>query len=99
MKVLNPNDTNHILKFVPRFSPDENLVFELKNEATKVSEILTFLYIFDNGILTIDFDYNFINKSNFQIKLIQDNEVIYRGKLFITDQTNLQEYECRNNTI
>lgn len=97
MKVLNPNNANHSLKLIPRFTPNVNMVFELKNETTKVVEILNILYIFDNGILTINFNYSFVNKSNFQIKLTQNNEVLFRGKLFITDQTNLQDYECRSN--
>ena len=97
MKVLNPNNTNHNLTLIPRFTPDVNMVFELKNETTKVKEILNFLYIFDNAILTINFNYIFVNKSNFQIKITQNNDVIFRGKLFITDQANLQDYECRNN--
>lgn len=99
MKVLKSTDTNHTLRVIPRFNPTISLTLELKNEATKATEILNLLYIFENGILTINFDYNFVNKSSFQFKIIQDNEIIYRGKLFITNQTNLQDYECRNSSI
>ncbi len=99
MKILKSNDTNHYLKVIPRFNPTLSLTLELKNEATKATEILNLFYIFENGILNINFNYNFVNKSSFQFKIIQDNEIIYRGKLFITNQTNLQDYECRNNSI
>jgi hypothetical protein len=98
MKILNHNQTNHSLSFVPRFMPSVNLFFELKNEVTKIVSIVPILFVYENGICTVNFDFIFIDKSNFQIKFTQDNEVIYRGKLFITNK-NLQDYEHRNNSI
>lgn len=99
MKILNSTNINHTLKFVPRFLPNENLRFTLKNETTKEIAKIPFIFVFENGLCTVNFDFNFIEKSNFQIKFTQENEVIYRGKLFITNQTNLQDYEHRNSTI
>lgn len=98
MKILNSNQTNHDLTFIPRFTPDENLVFSLKNEVTKVVVDIPFLIIFVNGLCTINFDFTFAEKSNYQIKFTQNDEVVYRGKLFITSQP-LQDYEHRSNTI
>lgn len=92
MKVIDPNNTIHTLFFIPRLYIDNVVIFELKNEATKEIIDLDHTYNISNGILQIDFTYTFTNKDKFQIKITQSNEVVYRGKLLITDQ-NTQDYK------
>lgn len=92
MKVIDPNNTSHTLDFIPRFYIDESVVFELKNEVTKDKVTIENVSFLSNGILTLYFDYTFTNKQRFQIKLTQDSEVTYRGKLLVTEQET-QEYK------
>jgi len=93
MKVLSPNDIEHELILIPRFNITGDVVMELYNEETSqtISQTLTPITI--DGYVYIDFEQTFVNNSNFQIKILSNDEVVYRGKLFITDQTDLQQYE------
>ena len=85
MKVTNSININHILKFVPRFTPDNTMVLTLKSEEKKTVETIPFTFSYLDGICIINFTKTFTNKTNFQIKITQGIEVIYRGKLFITN--------------
>lgn len=93
MKVVNSLDTNHEIVIIPRFYFEGEITMELFNEETK--EILTFELtpITDEGYVYISFSQEFDNNSNYQIKIISEEEIAYRGKLFVTDQTDLQEYK------
>jgi len=94
MKVLNPNNATHSISLVPRYYPDDVVVFTIYNEATKVNTVIPNTYVIDNGLFTINFDYTFTNKDKFQFK-IEDTDIIFRGKLLITDQQT-QEYRLTN---
>lgn len=93
MKVLNSSDTNHEIIFIPRYYFDGDITMELYNEET--SETLSFVLtpITIDGYVYINFTQAFDNNSNFQIKMLSGTEIVYRGKLFVTNQTDLQEYK------
>ena len=91
MKVLNPNDTTHTISLIPRYYPESEVIFTLFNESTRENTVIPNTYSITNGLFSIVFDYTFENKSKFQIK-IQENEVIFRGKLLITEQ-GTQDYK------
>ena len=96
MKVLSPNDTNHQITFIPRFNiiDGNDVEMELYNEETSITTTYTITSVVSDGYVYLDFTETFINNSNFQIKIIRSDDILYRGKLFITDQTsNLQQYE------
>lgn len=86
MKVLNPTQINHNITFVPRFLSIENIILSLKNEVTKENISIPISFSYNNGLCVANFTYTFIDKANYQIKFLQKNEIIYRGKLFITTQ-------------
>lgn len=87
MNIVNPNNTSHDIKIIPRFGTPFEVVFELYNEQTQLTETIVNTFTFSDGYLTILFDYDFIDGQKFQIKLIDDITVIYRGKLMATTQT------------
>lgn len=93
MKVLNSADTNHEIVFIPRYYFTGDIAMELYNEET--SETLTFNLtpITIDGYVYINFTQSFDNNSNFQIKILSSEQIVYRGKLLVTDQTDLQEYK------
>lgn len=93
MKVLNSANTSHEIVFIPRYYFDGDITMELYNEETSETLTFTLTPITIDGYVYINFDQEFDNNSNFQIKMLSDDVIVYRGKLFVTDQTDLQEYK------
>lgn len=93
MKVVNPIDSSHQIVIIPRQYTYTILVLELYNEETQVKEIVANTFSTLDGLLTIGFDYNFIDGQKFQIKITEDSEVLYRGKLIVTTQ-NTQTFKA-----
>jgi len=87
MKVVLPIDTTHLIALIPRYYTSDALVLELYNEVKQTKEIVSCIYIIQNGLMTITFDYNFIENDKFAIKISDSNGVIYRDKIFATSQT------------
>jgi len=95
MKIVNPNDTTHIIDLIPRYYPSGSIAFTLTNEATQTSETITNTYIINDGVLTLTFDYTFLENTKYKIKL-EGVEIVFRGKLFATSQ-DTQDYKLTNN--
>ena len=92
MNVVNPNDAEHTIKLIPRYYPIEAITLSLFNEATQISEEVDNTYIVTDGNLFLTFEYTFTENQKFQVKLDEDTEVVYRGKLISTTQ-DPQEYK------
>ena len=92
MNVFSPDNTTHTLSTIPRFYPDNVIVFSLYNEAKKTSEDVVHTYRVANGKLILDFTYTFVEFDKHQIKITQGDEIVYRGKSFATSQEP-QEYK------
>lgn len=92
MIVVQPTILEHQIKVIPRLYPTETLILLLYNEATKVTETLSNLYLVQDGYLYIDFEKVFNENDKYKITIYQDTEVIYRGKIKATSQ-NTQEYQ------
>lgn len=95
MNLVNPNDTSHLIVIIPRRYTYNDLSLELYNEETQVSETIIFTFTVINGFINIYFDYDFIDGQKFQIKITEENEVVYRGKLMVTSQ-NAQSFKASN---
>jgi hypothetical protein len=86
MIVVKPSNTNHIVKLIPRFYPLGEIVVELFNEVTKVTETIENVYLIVDGNLFLDFDYTFTEQQKFQLKIYDTEGVIFRGKVLATEQ-------------
>ena len=86
MIVINPNNTAHVIKLIPRFYPTETIVFNLFNEALQTSQNIDNEYLTVNGITSIGFDLECLEGTKYQIKITEDDNVVFRGKLFVTSQ-------------
>ena len=95
MKVIDPTDTSHELKIVPRYFPDDTIVVTLKNEVTKTEYTPTPTYRILNGFMYVSFTYTFTNKDKYEIKITEGTSVVYRGKIHATTQTP-QDYKITN---
>lgn len=94
MKVLSPLNTEHEIVLIPRYYSYGSISLELLNEYS--DELFTYELtpVISGGYLYLNFTQAFDNNSNFRIKVIFEDEIIYRGKLFVTDQSDdLQDYK------
>jgi len=95
MIVVNSENTVHTFDIIPRYYP-KAIVLELYNEVTQVSEIVNQLFVVNDGIMTVSFSYTFTEQAKYQIKLTDNNVVVFRGKLIETSQIP-QDYKQTNN--
>jgi len=94
MKILNPQDTAHELVFIPRFYPVTNVNLILKNELDKVVHSYSITPIIVNGFMYLNFNQVFVNNTNYQLTVNSGLEIVYRGKLFLTNQADTtQDYK------
>jgi len=96
MKILSPLAVNHEIVIIPRKYFNGSILLRLNNEENKEVLIYNLDQLTVNGYMYIGFNQSFMNNSNYQITILEfdTNEIIYRGKLFITDQSNeTQEYK------
>ncbi len=94
MKIVNPINTNHEIIFIPRYYPTGDLTLYLTNETTKnvLTHVLTPITI--DGYCYLNFDESFVNKEKYQIKITDSENIIFRGILFVTDQSeDTQNYK------
>lgn len=92
MKVVNPNNTNHDIKLIPRWYDFAFLNLELHNESTQVNTSVDSSFSVLNGVLTLNFDFDFLDNDKFQFKLTDGESVVYRDKIIATSQEP-QEYK------
>ena len=95
MIVVNSKNTVHTFDIIPRYYP-RAVVLELYNEVTQVSEIVNQLFMVNDGVMTVSFSYTFTEQAKYQIKLTDENGVVFRGKLIETSQIP-QDYKQTNN--
>jgi hypothetical protein len=96
MKILSPLLIGQKIIIIPRKYINGAVKISLKNEEN--NEVLENAQnqLTINGYMYIPINESFINNSNYQITVFEEftNEIIYRGKLFVTDQSNeTQEYK------
>ena len=93
MTVLNPNNTQHEFNVICRTLDSVNIDLVLYNEDTREETTLTTDALLNNEVLNIIIDLECTEGQVFSFKLVNDiDEVIYRGKFFVTSQTS-QEYK------
>jgi hypothetical protein len=95
MKVIDFSNTTHTLVLIPRYYPTGAITLELTEEATQTLEVVANTYSTTDGNLSIVFDYDFTGKDKFAMTLKETNEIVYRGKLVVTDQEP-QDYKQTN---
>ncbi|MEL1243526.1 hypothetical protein AAEO56_04570 [Flavobacterium sp. DGU11] len=94
MNILNPNNTTHTLKIIPRFYPLGDVVLELAGEEREPGSTITIVPTISNGYMFLQFEKAFKNTSNWQVKVTEENEILYRGKIFVTSQAaDTQNYK------
>lgn len=95
MTVLNPSETEHSIKLIPRYTPSEALTFITYNEATQESSTIANTYVLSNGFLTLSFTLSISDGDKLQFEIQEGESVVYRGKIFATSQEP-QDYKLTN---
>lgn len=80
MKIVNPSNANHTIILIPRYYSYGNIVVSFNNET------ITSTYNLEDGLLSVNFNYDFVEGDKFKIKIKDSGEVLYNGMIFATSQ-------------
>lgn len=80
MKVVNPANANHTIIIIPRYYSYGSIVVSFNNET------ITSTYNLEDGLLSVNFNYDFVEGDKFKIKIKDSGEVLYNGMIFATSQ-------------
>ena len=80
MKVVNPANTNHTIIIIPRYYSYGSIVVSFNNET------ITSTHVLNDGLLSVNFNYDFVEGDKFKIKIKDSGEVLYNGMLIATSQ-------------
>lgn len=89
MKIVNPANSNHDIILIPRYYSYENIVLSFNNETIACTHALS------DGLLSVNFDYNFVEGEKFKIKIKDSGEFLYSGMIFATSQ-DTQTFKASN---
>ncbi len=100
MKVFDINTVNHTIILIPRFYPTSSINIVIKKEGSSASFsdiILNDAYSIIDGYLYLYLDnseFNEIlsNNSKYEIKITENENIVYRGKAIATNQ-NTEDYK------
>jgi hypothetical protein len=93
MIIFRPSEKTQTVTIIPRY--DVNLVtLKIRDESKATEETfddLTATYSF--GYLTFEFTKTVTEGSTFEFEVLDNENTLFRGKAFATDQTDLQNYK------
>ena len=98
MKVINPNATSYSLKYIPREYNSENVNYTLIRDygdyEVTVTGLFSLYLIQGYRVLNMDLSaVDMIEGDGFTIVISDSTKVLYRSKIYVTTQTNLQDFE------
>lgn len=95
MIVLSPAATSQTFKVIPRFEPTGNVdvTFYSKSQ-NKQTHNFNYAATYADGYLTIvnTFSPVLVNNTPYTVEVKDGEELCWRGRCFVTDQTNLPKY-------
>lgn len=100
MKVFDINIQEHTIILIPRFYPTSTInvyIYKEGSNSAYKEDLTSEDYIINNGYLSFILnDNNFIdllcNNCKYEIKITENDNVVYRGKAIATDQ-NTEDYK------
>ena len=93
MIIFRPSEETQTVTIIPRYEADL-VTLKLRDESKATEETfedLTAVYIF--GYLTFEFEKTVTEGSTFEFEVLEDENILFRGKAFATDETDLQNYK------
>lgn len=99
MTILRPALETQTITIIPRYSVTD-ATLTLLNEETQVLNTFVVEPTFSFGYLTLSFDLICKEAESFNLELKDEsNNVVFRGKAFATDTTDLENYKLSNGLI
>ncbi|MDG3582052.1 hypothetical protein [Galbibacter pacificus] len=93
MNVIKPIHTPQSLLFIPRYEADTVTIWlldELLEKSYEYTSAVTYL----DGYMTAEITHDFKEGDNYSYEISDmDGNLMYRGKIFITDQNDIQNYK------
>jgi hypothetical protein len=98
MKVINPNATSYSFRYIPREYNLEDVSYTLVREYGDYEVTVTGLTPTNDNlgyrIINLDLSaVNMIEGDGFTIVINDSKDVIYRCKIYVTTQTDLQDFQ------
>lgn len=98
MKVVSPLNTNHTIVIEPRFSIDGVISMVITKEGYNTITELIPTYNEVNAVGYLTFNLVGEEQDRFSVKVTRLGEVVYRCKLFFTEQTP-QDFKLNKDTF
>ena len=92
MTILRPALTTQTITIIPRYDV-ETVSLSLLNEETQVDNSFTVSTTYANGYMTIQIALAVKESEQFNLEVKDNNTVLFRGKAFATDETDLENYK------
>lgn len=95
MVILKPSEATHSITIIPRINASA-ISIVIKNEGKNTTETIEDISTtFVNGYLTFEITKNVLEQESFEYSVynFSDSELLFRGKAFATNQTDLQNYK------
>lgn len=93
--------TNHTFRCIPSSYNDGEISFNLRDELKNTTYSIEYDNVFyQNFQLIIDFsDFQTIEGQSFEVTILENDVITYRGKAYVTAQTDLENYEMNNGIL
>lgn len=97
MVILRPDNTTHEITIIPRLN-SSTISIVMKNESKGTTEVFDNISTtYSNGYLTFEIEKAVVESESFEYAVYGlDNELLFRGKAFATNQIDLQNYKTNN---
>ena len=94
MVILKPSEATHSITIIARKN-EPIISIVIKNEGKNTTETIEDIStIFLNGYLTFEITKTVLEQESFEYSVYNlDSELLFRGKAFATNQTDLQNYK------
>ena len=92
--IVNPNDSDHLVKITPRYFPTNTLNIRIKDSVLDTNTIVSVAYLTTNdNKLELLFSYDFSDERSYSISITDtiSDELVFRGLVLATTQIT-QDY-------
>lgn len=99
MNIVLPVATAQTLTFIPRESA-ASVVVKITNEETEVETPATLAATYTDGYMSVSVTYSFVERGSYsyQVETVA-GDLLYRGKIFATAQSDLENYNSNNDLL
>jgi hypothetical protein len=98
MTILRPSLDTQTITVIARYDSSD-VTLTLLNEETQVLNSFDISTTYSNGYLGLEFEFTPLEAESFNLEIKDGDIVLFRGKAFATDETDLENYKISKNSI